>query len=101
MPDTDICIILADYFAVSVDYLVGHSNIRTPLTEFAEYKLNPIEKSIIDAVRLKVSFDPDMDKRIRRIYPVLRKRYAYEDDDFMLTVLKGFRDMEGAKQIAA
>jgi len=50
-PDFETICKLADFFCVSVDYLIGHGDIRTPLTEYSEYKLNPTEQAIIDAIR--------------------------------------------------
>jgi len=50
-PDFETVCKLADFFCVSVDYLIGHSNIRTSLTEYSEYKLNPAEQVIVDTIR--------------------------------------------------
>lgn len=51
-PDIDTLKAIAAHFDVSVDYLVGHGNIRQSTTEFDLYKLNEAEKEIVDRVRL-------------------------------------------------
>ena len=50
-PDIDMLKAIANYFDVSIDYLVGHSNIRFSTTELESYKLNEQEASFIDSIR--------------------------------------------------
>lgn len=69
-PDFDTLVLLADFFRVSVDYLIGHSNIRTPSAEYDLYKLNPTEKEIIDSVR---AFPPEYAAGLCQLLEITKK----------------------------
>jgi len=69
-PDFEILCKLADFFCVSVDYLIGHGDIRTPLTEYSEYKLNPTERSIVDTIR---SFPSEFGSAVKQLVEVTKQ----------------------------
>lgn len=50
-PDIDTLISIADYFEVSVDYLIGHSDLRRKLEPTSAYDLNQSEGRLVDAYR--------------------------------------------------
>ncbi len=50
-PDLDILIALADYFSTSVDYLIGHSDIRHKIESVSPFDLNEDEASLITVYR--------------------------------------------------
>lgn len=50
-PDLDILTALADYFSTSVDYLIGHSDIRHKIEAVTPFDLNKDEASLITAYR--------------------------------------------------
>ncbi len=50
-PDISTLIKLADYFDVSVDYLVGHTDIRHRIEQVCSYDLNKEESFLIDNFR--------------------------------------------------
>lgn len=75
--DERILKILADHFNVSVDYLVGRTSLKSPLSEYvaeakASYSLNvdglPVEaiKMIEDYIELiKLKFDPNRKSKVK------------------------------------
>lgn len=69
-PDFDTLVLLADFFHVSVDYIIGHSNIRTPSAEYDLYKLNSTEKEIIDYVR---TFPPEYATGLLQLLEITKK----------------------------
>lgn len=50
-PDFDILTALADFFSTSVDYLIGHSDIRHKIEAVSPFDLNEDEASLINAYR--------------------------------------------------
>ena len=50
-PDIETLKSLATFFNVSVDFLIGHSEIRKPTTELEASLLNDQEKAFISVVR--------------------------------------------------
>ena len=50
-PDIRTLILMADYFETSIDYLVGHSDIRRAIEPTAPFDLNADEARIIDGYR--------------------------------------------------
>jgi len=50
-PDIATLKLLADYFGTSVDYVVGHTEIRRKIEPMDEYALNAEEKGFIDCLR--------------------------------------------------
>lgn len=50
-PDFDILTALADFFSTSVDYLIGHSDIRHKIEAVSTFDLNEDEASLINAYR--------------------------------------------------
>lgn len=50
-PDINTLIALADYFSTSVDYLIGHSDIRHKIEAVTPFDLNEDEASLITAYR--------------------------------------------------
>ena len=50
-PDIDTLIRIADYFNTSVDYLIGHTNIRRMIEAVYSYQLNEVESNMIDGYR--------------------------------------------------
>ena len=51
-PDITTLIRIADYFETSVDYIVGHTDIRRKVEEVSEYALNEREANLIDGYRV-------------------------------------------------
>lgn len=50
-PDIDTMIKIADYFSVSVDYLIGRTEIKTIPGNFTKYDLTDEERNLIDKYR--------------------------------------------------
>ena len=50
-PDIETMIRIADYFNTSVDYLIGHTDLRRKIEETQPYDLNANECQIIDRYR--------------------------------------------------
>ena len=50
-PDIDTLIKMADYFETSVDYIIGHSNIRRKIEVVNSYDLNIEEAKLIENYR--------------------------------------------------
>ncbi len=51
-PDIETMIRIADYFDTSVDYLIGHSNVRRKIENTTKCELNKQEFSVIEQFRL-------------------------------------------------
>lgn len=51
--EPDICVLidLADFFDTSVDYLIGHTEIKHKIEEIHHYDLNDEESNLIDGYR--------------------------------------------------
>ena len=50
-PDIGTMIRIADYFNTSVDYLIGHTDIRRKIESVDSYQLNKQESKVIDRFR--------------------------------------------------
>ena len=50
-PDIETMIRIADYFNTSVDYLIGHTDVRRKIEVVHAYELNADEVKIIDGYR--------------------------------------------------
>ena len=50
-PEIEILIRLADYFNTSVDYIIGHTDIRRKIEHMEEYSLNKNEADLITRFR--------------------------------------------------
>jgi len=50
-PDIETMIRIADYFFTSVDYLIGHTDVRRKIEAVQAYELNTAERKIIDRYR--------------------------------------------------
>ncbi len=50
-PDIDTMIALAEYFQTSVDYLVGHTEVRRKIEETATCELNAEELFLVESYR--------------------------------------------------
>jgi len=50
-PDIETMIRIADYFNTSVDYLIGHTDVRRKIEAVQAYELNTAERKIIDRYR--------------------------------------------------
>jgi len=50
-PDIDTMAKIADFFNTSIDYLVGHSDVRRKIERVQEYALNEGEAQLIDSYR--------------------------------------------------
>lgn len=50
-PDFETLKKLADYFETSVDFLIGHTNIRRKIEPVDTYALNEVESELIDSFR--------------------------------------------------
>lgn len=50
-PDIDTLIRMADYFNTSVDYLIGHTDIRRKIEHVAAYDLNQQERFLVEGFR--------------------------------------------------
>ena len=50
-PDIDTLIRIADFFNTSVDYLIGHTDIRRKIETVHNYDLNTRESQLIDTFR--------------------------------------------------
>ncbi len=61
-PDIGTLIKMADFFNVSVDYLIGHSDIRHKLERVHSYDLNEDESYIVNEYR---KLDPSKKAAIR------------------------------------
>ena len=51
-PDIETLIRIADYFKTSVDYLVGHTQIREPMTLTSAHKWSEKQLSLISAYQM-------------------------------------------------
>jgi len=70
-PDINILMRMAEYFNVSIDYLVGHSDNRQILKETTEYKLTDKESEFIKILR---NFPEDLtDKQLEYMKCILNK----------------------------
>ena len=67
-PDIETLIKISDFFSVSVDFLIGHTEIRNVPGNFTEYSLNKKEKDIIDGYR-------KADKKEKRIIDFIISSY--------------------------
>ncbi len=50
-PDIEVLIKIADFFSVSIDYLVGRTNVKNIPENFSEYFLTSEEKLVIEGYR--------------------------------------------------
>lgn len=50
-PDIETLRRIADYFETSVDYIVGHTDIRRRIEQTEAYELNETEQKLIDSFR--------------------------------------------------
>lgn len=50
-PDIEILKRMADYFNTSIDFIVGHTEIRRPIEHTEAYHLNPSEAELITRYR--------------------------------------------------
>lgn len=50
-PDIDTLIRIADYFETSVDFVVGHTDIRRRVEPICAYELNVHEQRLVDIYR--------------------------------------------------
>lgn len=50
-PDIDTLIRIADYFETSVDFVVGHTDIRRRVEPICAYELNLHEQKLVDIYR--------------------------------------------------
>ena len=50
-PDIETLIRMADFFDTSVDYIIGHAQIRQKIEVTTPYSLNADERSFMDAFR--------------------------------------------------
>ena len=50
-PDIEMMIRIADYFNTSVDFLIGHTNVRRKIETTQAYELNADESAIIEGYR--------------------------------------------------
>lgn len=50
-PEIEILIRLADYFNTSVDYIIGHTDVRRKIEHLEEYALNKTEADLITCFR--------------------------------------------------
>ncbi len=50
-PDIGTLIRLADYFETSVDYIIGHTNIRRKIEQVRSFDLNDEEGTLINSYR--------------------------------------------------
>lgn len=69
-PDIETFCRLADFFEVSVDYLIGHSDIRTPLKEIESYKLNKSEQKVISLMRQS---SPEFTDTLTKLLSIVNK----------------------------
>lgn len=67
-PDIQTLIKIADYFETSVDYLIGHSDIKRIIENVSTYDLNDDESIIIDNYRKLSSKQKDIMKLIIESY---------------------------------
>ena len=50
-PDIEVMIRIADYFNTSVDYLIGHTDVRRKIEATHAYELNADESAVIEGYR--------------------------------------------------
>ena len=50
-PDINTLILMADYFNTSVDYLIGHTDVRRKIEMVYTYQLNESECKLLDSYR--------------------------------------------------
>ena len=50
-PDIGTLVRIAEYFNTSVDYLIGHTDIRRKIEQVHPYDLNDMERALIDGFR--------------------------------------------------
>lgn len=72
-PDIKTLIMLADYFNVSVDYLIGHSDIRHKYEEVRPFDLNKSESDFIECFRALTPEQQSSIKSVMNIYNSLNK----------------------------
>ncbi len=63
-PDIEVIIKIADYFSVSIDYLVGRTDIKNIPENFTEYFLSDEEKSVMNGYRKADKKEKDLIKYI-------------------------------------
>ena len=73
-PDVQTLIQIADYFETSVDYLVGHTDIRHVIEPTRAFDLNEEEASFIDNYRQLSKAERDSLRLVSENYISLRKK---------------------------
>jgi len=50
-PDIETLIRMSDFFNTSVDYLIGHSNVKRKIMEYQAFDLTPEESCVVEKYR--------------------------------------------------
>ena len=58
-PNTETLCLLADFFETSVDYLIGHTNIKNKIQHTSEMALNLEEENLIKKYRKLSAYDKE------------------------------------------
>lgn len=77
-PDPEILQKLADYFGVSLDYLMGRTDVRSPVDKTAEAVENDPDLRIIERARKKMS--PKDRERMMKILKASFEDFFNEDE---------------------
>ncbi|WP_195283547.1 helix-turn-helix domain-containing protein [Harryflintia acetispora] len=73
VPDIEILMRIADYFGVSVDYLIGAVDVRTPITKIKTNELTSSENELIGNLR---SLPPEVQENVKLLVAQFKK-YRY------------------------
>lgn len=68
-PDIDTLIRISDYFGTSVDYLIGHTDIRRKIETVYSFELNQAECDLVTAYR-------ELNSKQRGVVRLLMESYA-------------------------
>ena len=58
-PNSETLCLLADFFETSVDYLIGHTNIKNKIQHTSEMALNVDEENLIKKYRMLSAYDKE------------------------------------------
>lgn len=87
-PDSDMLETIADFFNVSVDYLLGRSNIKNPEEKQESPKKNKDESSFIKEDSSSYDID-ELEAKFEKLYPKIRQ-LSREEKDKLLKIIDAY-----------